>query len=522
MVTKRRSAIDGVFATTTDLINYAGTWNTNDIVVTDGFLSVGDGGGAKWKLTGNTIAASQTPALTGNATLSDANGNEFELVENGAFINVLVLGAFGDGLTDNLAVFNAVWSSCISSSKSMLIPGGSYLLSGEFVADYTSYTIETDESGPDIIGAGRGVAEIKGSFGGNLIKVLGTQTGAGFHVHATISGLKLTSTGGVGIFHKNGAFTNYRDLFFIGCQDGFIGEDILSCHFEGVRARSNVRGMTFRTTTGGSEPNAITLTACHVGWNSEYGVLNDGGSNFVIDGGSIEGNGTTSGASGEYGVKMNSNGKQGATGLTMSGVYCEGNAGLADVWINSGIYDCSHSIVSCNFNRINAAKFCTNNIRVQQSDASGHGVPVVTVSACSFQNFNDYTPNPARDYIGYQSDSAAIYTSGNLYGSDTEKPTLILDGTSFAGAFFNGTLTTPITATRVRNIDVNITKVATGRYTLNFNKGAPTPLTISGNVNGNGYIEKFAETSTSITFNTKNSITGVVTDYSQVFVEIGS
>lgn len=138
MVTKRRSQADGVFATTTELISYAGTWNTNDVVVTDGFTTVGDGGGAKWKRTGNTIAASQTPAQTGKATLSDANGNEFELIIIAGEVAKESLGVIPS--SDNTAALQALINA--SSGKFSVNLGAGELLVSSIVlpSDINLYT----------------------------------------------------------------------------------------------------------------------------------------------------------------------------------------------------------------------------------------------------------------------------------------------------------------------------------------------------------------------------------------------
>jgi hypothetical protein len=68
--------------TTTDLINNGKYSNdaTGTIVRTLGFTTPGDGGQGEWKKTGNTVTASQTPALLGAPKCSDALGNEFELI----------------------------------------------------------------------------------------------------------------------------------------------------------------------------------------------------------------------------------------------------------------------------------------------------------------------------------------------------------------------------------------------------------------------------------------------------------
>lgn len=71
---------DALTLTTTGLINSSASVVTGEIIETSGFTTAGDGGGAQWKATGNTITASQTPTLIGGPTCSDANGNEFSLV----------------------------------------------------------------------------------------------------------------------------------------------------------------------------------------------------------------------------------------------------------------------------------------------------------------------------------------------------------------------------------------------------------------------------------------------------------
>jgi len=79
---------NGLFAnsllpTTLELINSTASYATSAVISTTGFTTIGDGGGGEWKLTGNTITASQTPSQTGNGTCSDGNGKEFSIVITG-------------------------------------------------------------------------------------------------------------------------------------------------------------------------------------------------------------------------------------------------------------------------------------------------------------------------------------------------------------------------------------------------------------------------------------------------------
>lgn len=89
------------------------------VVTFKGWASIGDGGGGKWKTTGNTIDISRSPSLTGSATLSDPNGNELTLITMAgtrvAEVYVAQLGALG-GADDGLPIAAAI--------KSMDLLGG--------------------------------------------------------------------------------------------------------------------------------------------------------------------------------------------------------------------------------------------------------------------------------------------------------------------------------------------------------------------------------------------------------------
>lgn len=111
------------FNTTTDFINNhirAGGYTANDIIKTLGYSTQGGDGGSRWKATGNVIAASQDPLTLNDIKLSDASGNEFELVvEESGIIDLNVLGGtsasfvniadaagltFSQGLTSDVSV----------------------------------------------------------------------------------------------------------------------------------------------------------------------------------------------------------------------------------------------------------------------------------------------------------------------------------------------------------------------------------------------------------------------------------
>ena len=96
-----------------------------DIISTEGYTTIGDGGGAKWLFNGVTgQTPSQSPAQLGDALINDASGNQWAL--SGKSINVLQLGAIPDTPSDSLLSFSAAGKS---SFKEIDVTGGEFLLS---------------------------------------------------------------------------------------------------------------------------------------------------------------------------------------------------------------------------------------------------------------------------------------------------------------------------------------------------------------------------------------------------------
>jgi hypothetical protein len=123
--------------TTLELINnFKGNVAVGTLVETLGYASVGDGGGAQWKRTGNLLTASQSPAQLVDGLLNDAGGNQWALVV-GNSIEVLQLG----GLESLQAALNTSASVIIMGEESYIIPLG------------TTYTIKSNTK---VLGAGMG------------------------------------------------------------------------------------------------------------------------------------------------------------------------------------------------------------------------------------------------------------------------------------------------------------------------------------------------------------------------------
>lgn len=92
----------------------------NEIIETMGYSSSGSVGGSKWKATGSTIAVSQTPLLLNTTKLSDASGNEFDLVlEESGIIDLNVLGGTSAAFVNIANAAGLTYSQGLTSDVSV-------------------------------------------------------------------------------------------------------------------------------------------------------------------------------------------------------------------------------------------------------------------------------------------------------------------------------------------------------------------------------------------------------------------
>lgn len=128
------------FSTTASFIaDGRGSTSTDEILVTNGYTSIGDGGAATWKhngVTGQTV--SQSPAQLADALLNDASGNQWALV--GSPINILSCGAL-DNSDSTLAIQAAINGQ---SSGDVTFPSGTFIIT----------TSLTPKEGVNLVGLG--------------------------------------------------------------------------------------------------------------------------------------------------------------------------------------------------------------------------------------------------------------------------------------------------------------------------------------------------------------------------------
>ena len=149
--TPATSAASGI--TTIGLISSVIPVNAGDSIETSGFYSSSDGAGAKWKFTGNTITASQSPSQTGTGKLSNGNGSEFELVITNNRVVASKLGVLSDGSTDDYLAWVATLSAgtggvCEAATGATSVSSQELSIPGNTILDLSGGTIKADPSLP--------------------------------------------------------------------------------------------------------------------------------------------------------------------------------------------------------------------------------------------------------------------------------------------------------------------------------------------------------------------------------------
>ena len=204
------STLDYSAITTLDLMQGSLLIDSETTIETTGFSSVGDGGGAEWRLTGNVISPSQSPDDTGGATLSDSNGNEYQLIVDGV-INV-------NKLNSVIAAYNTAKSmaSALGSQEAddnaiaIYFPAGVHNKNGELI------DLKIGATGLDIFGDG---------YSSKLHNIQITMDGA---ARCNIRNFMMTGPLGYGInSNKNGSSklsrqNNFNSIYIKGKETGVI------------------------------------------------------------------------------------------------------------------------------------------------------------------------------------------------------------------------------------------------------------------------------------------------------------
>jgi len=465
---------------------------------------------------------------TGNVDFKTVNGTS--IVGSGnidldrLFINVRDYGAVGNGTTDDTAALQTAINIANSIGAVCWFPVGTYRTTAPLVVNNTA---DTAAFAPkcSLLGASPTASIIQADGGAfDVLAIAGGTVGSGMHSHQVVADLGISKQGGgVGLALSNCAYFGARNLHIRGCEYGIYATDTLSSSFKDCQLLFNsVAGVRMERsgTNDGylSGPNAIGFYNCVLGANGHLGGWFTDGGCVSFFGGSIEGNGISgTGAFPKGGLLSVNAGLEAAVALNCSGTYFENNKGTADVMLNNTSRNTTSSFAGCTFNRVSAANYVDNNIRIE---SAVNVVQAVSVSGCGFKAFNDYIPSTLRPTIAQVGTNRVSWT-GCLFNADADAPRLrnwTSDQLAY-GIVIPGGQIAPLT--RSHNIG-SVQYQGTGLYRIDYAQPSEsaTNCTVTATANGSGiaFVQQNAPTHCTIQVLTFG---GIATDLPVSFVAFG-
>jgi hypothetical protein len=311
-------------------------------------------------------------------------------------------GAKGDNSTDDTAAIQATINMARTTGGTVYFPRGVYVITSSLT--YTAIAGNDPIYRVHFAGDGIGASLIRQTGTGNGLTITGyTGSPINPNLYSHISDLQFVgSQSGQGLSITNGAYVYVEACHFTGWAYGFYGANFLSSTFSACAFRFNQRGFLIERITGGSyasSPNAITMLNCEIGANSLFGGWVLGPGVFTMQGGAIEGNGTTPGSTSNWGLKISepsgSTAIESAVGISLDGVYFEVNSGIADLWIesNSAKPGVTNNINGCSFVRVGSA-YPTYSVLLYASTPADSYNNVI--SGCGFKGLGGYSPSSSR------------------------------------------------------------------------------------------------------------------------------
>ena len=428
--------------------------------------------------------------------------------------NVRDYKAVGNGSTDDTAAIQSAIDAAVATGGTVYFPRGVYIISSSLT--YSAPAGLDPSYRVHFAGDGIGASVIRQIGTGNGLTITGyAGTPVNPNLYSHICDLSFLGSGsGQGLSISNSAYVYVEACWFGNWAYGFYGSNFLSSTFTSCSFRFNTRGFLVERIAGGnyaSNPNAITMVNCEIGANSLFGGWILGAGVFTMQGGAIEANGTTTGSSSNWGIRISepsgATATESAVGVSLDGVYFEANIGIADLWISSsspkpGV---TNNISGCSFLRVSTTSYVTNNILLDASSANAFNN---FINACGFKGLGGYVPDSSRKTIisssnkvnlvgcsfdnsidAYVNGDANVFENGVRVSSITN-----LEGASFAytsnplasGTANAGTLDLFARGDHVHPFSVN-TVAASGSGSITYNSTSGvltyTPPAGLGNVN---------------------------------------
>lgn len=402
----------------------------------------------------------------------------------GVIYNVKEYGAVGDGsVDDSNAIVKAIAAAYESGGGTIYFPPGKYLIESQIVIELNDPAWQ--QNGLNIVGDG----------GGSTVIVCGVPLDFAIHVkgiHGTnfrmrdvnLIGASLTSNRGIHLsFLSEGYIEN---VYFYNLFLGLAMTDCVRMKFVSCTFNQNMNGLYGNNQIIESTPNAIDLFGCCFYGNGEVAAYFYGGCNINFFGGTVEVSGHRDTGSNRWGVKIENGGRYGGAICNFHGVYFEGNANIADVWLVTDDYDGTYVFTGCTFNRFAPPKVSQHCIRLDADEVSGRKAKLVVIG-CSFEE-RGYTTTTSTRYIEvYGKANVEFEQLGNYYQTRDGIPD-IYSNRIFASARFVQLSTTPAL---YRGFNISgISKNGTGDYTVTFKvPSVVDPRIKTASIDGVGFVQ---------------------------------
>jgi len=446
-----------------------------DLITTSGYVTLGDGGGATYRV----VAAREVDGFADH--LMD-NGLVLELHLDGYIVNIRKFGA--NETTDASPSIQAAINYTLVLGGELYSPRGAYPVEDEVVVDVRGITgaPNSNQRRLSLRGAGKGnTVWLAKTDSQTILHFIGdnptTTASHAYTEFADISfgGATPTSRTAEGLRLEDLAYFTLRNVSFHNLNACLNNIACLSSTFYTCDFNESVKGIVAQQATGASDPNANSYYGCNFRLLTKMAYDGFGGmANGLFSGCNFEGNGTfgddTTGA-----VNLRIDASAGEVGPVFESCYFESNRGGFDLQVAStGGRRITANLTGVNFNRVSGASYTTNNIRTS-------GKLNLNTVGCAFTPYNDYVPNISRLCI-LPNNSCRHVDVGSTFYSSVDIPTN-LASTVFAGDVTGEDAGAFGASSYILPAGWSATRTAAGHYTVIHNLGH-TNYSITATSNG--------------------------------------